>query len=423
MIDHEKAVIGMILNDPDLFDIASSIIDTIDFSEKTPGIIWSEIKHISQSGIKPNRHYVSNAFTDRFGAENNEYIMYMNDSCKYFDGDITHHAKIVKKQSKDRVFIYSLTLAQNSETPVDYILDALDVYQNGINDNSRTFKDLIGTVVDRIESAQDGMTGLSTGIPAIDRITGGLQGGKLYTISARPGAGKTALTNQIALNVAGRQVPVGICSLEMSEDELGFRAIARVCNAPMDGLYSGDDEALGRMSAGMSALNIADWPLHFNTEDDELTNLISQIRIWKIKKSIQLVVVDHVGLVSVYGKESKRLEINEVTRQLKKLAKTLDIPVIMTAQINRKIDGQNREPYLSDLKESGSIEEDSDAVMFIHEVLNQEGKTDHFKFILAKNRSGKKGYVGAGFSFKGETQTFTELTRESFERSYDQRGI
>jgi len=408
MIDHEKAVIGLILNNPENFSLAGGYIDTIDFSEMIPGLIWSEIKHLSNQGLEPSRHYVSNAFTDRLKDDAEPYLEYMADCCKYYEGDIHHHARVVRKQSKDRTFIYKLKIAPEQQKPDEFIIEALEEYQRTNEDRSKTFKQIITTVVDAIEAAQDGITGLKTHIPALDRITGGLQAGKVYTIAARPGVGKTALSNQILLLVAKNGSPVGNMSLEMSDDEIGFRSIANTCNANLTGLYRADDEALTRMSSGMKSLDLANWPVYINTDQDSLKEVVSQIRLWKIKYDIKLAVVDHVGLVKVRSITNRVDEITEVTRTIKKLSKELNIPIIQTCQISRTIDKSNREPTLSDLKGSGSIEEDTDVVIFLHEINNDAGY-DHHKFIVAKNRSGEKGYAGQGFIFNGSTQTFTEM--------------
>lgn len=408
MIEHEKAVIGLILNNPENYDLAAGYIDTIDFSEKIPGVIWSEIKKIFNQGITPSRHYVSNSFTDWLGMEAEKYISYINESCKYYEGDIVHHARIVKKKSKDRAFLFKLKIAPDQQKPDEFVIKALEEYQKTNEDKTKTFKQIINVVVGAIESVDDGITGLKTYIPALDRITGGLQPEKLYTIAARPGGGKTALASQILLNVAKHGIAVGNCSLEMGDDELGFRSIAYTCNANITGLYKGDEESLSKMSSGMRVMDIVNWPVYFNTEQDDLGSVLSQIRLWKIKYSIKLAVIDHIGLVNVPGADGKVQELTQASRAFKKLAKELKIPIIITCQINRSLEKSHRDPVMSDLKGSGSIEEDSDLVLFIHETKDDSNNFFH-KFIIAKHRGGQKGYVGKGFIFDGPTQKFTEI--------------
>lgn len=411
MTEDEKAVLGLVMNNPENYPIVEDYLQNIDFSERRAANIWSNMQTLALvERLPPSRQYVANFYAK--SDWHDELIEILADCCRYFEGDILHHAKKVKKSAKDRAFLYKLKIAPEQDRPAPFVMDALEQYMKNDEQKIKTFKDLISTVVDTIDRASEGITGIQTGISGLDRITGGLQRGKVYTIAARPGVGKTAIATQITVNLADRGVPVGVCSLEMGDDELGLRSLAFGCQTSMSGLYRADHEALSKMSAMMSHKCMANYPIYFDTETYEMDDIAALIRFWKTSKNIDVVVVDHIGLTEVRSASSKVETVSYTTRTLKKLAKSLDIAVIMTSQLNREIEKSNRRPKLSDLKSSGSIEEDSDFVMFLHEQFFTSGEYDRHLFGVEKNRQGRKGDIGYGFHFNGDTQTFTEIAPE-----------
>lgn len=272
---------------------------------------------------------------------------------------------------------------------------------------------LISEIERSSQSGEDGITGIRTGIPMIDRAMGGLCKQRFIALAARPSIGKTALANQIAVNAAKDGVPGGICSLEMGEEELGARAMSYYCRANFTLLMRGEEKALTAMVNGMSKGNPQSWPLHIDTSTYSLSGIEARITSWVRNHGIQYAVVDHIGLVEVEGDKSTYDRVSLVSRRLKKLAKRLDIAIIGVCQLNRGPEKDKRKPILGDLRDSGNIEQDIDIALFLHvdpEDIGSDVTPVEVGFL--KNRTGRRGWLPEPLHFEGRYQTFTEYSPE-----------
>lgn len=261
------------------------------------------------------------------------------------------------------------------------------------------------------ELSQSGerFTGLPTGYQFLDNKIQGMQPGNLILIAARPGMGKSSFAANIAQNVAIRQnVPTAIFTLEMSKEELANRIIcseAKVNNMKTkSGDLSGED-----ITNYMEALEpIASAPLYIDdTPSISYTELRAKCKRLKLERNLGLVVVDYLQLMSGNSRESRQQEISEISRNLKLIAKELGIPVIALSQLSRASEQRaDHRPMLSDLRESGAIEQDADIVMFLYraEAYSEEAEKNVAECIIAKNRSGETGSVK--LTWKGEYTTF-----------------
>jgi len=259
------------------------------------------------------------------------------------------------------------------------------------------------------EETGDGVTGVRTQIPMLDRALGGLCPQRLIVLAARPSIGKTALANQIAVNAARNGVPGGICSLEMGEAELGARAMAYHCQANFTRLLRGRDDALGAMVRGMRESNPRVWPLHLDTSTYELAGIEARITSWKRQHGIRFAIVDHIGLIEVEGNVSTYDRVSLVSRRLKKLAKRLDIAIIAVCQLNRGPEKERRRPTLGDLRDSGNVEQDIDIGVFLHvDPADIEAQPVPVQIGFLKNRTGRKGWERNPLMFDGQHQTFVE---------------
>jgi replicative DNA helicase len=193
----------------------------------------------------------------------------------------------------------------------------------------------------------------------------------------------------------------------MGEHELGVRAMSNVTGANLSELFRAEEQALGVASQGMGAHNMASWPLHFNTEQYRLSEIINQVRIWHKRDGVQMAIVDHVALVEVPGTRTEYERISVVTRSLKKLSKELNIPVIAVSQLNRNPTNEKRYPTLADLRGSGSIEQDADICIFIHRI--EDDIADIYELGLLKNRQGPAGWIKGAINFVGAQQRFVEI--------------
>ncbi|HEX4872842.1 MAG TPA: replicative DNA helicase [Nevskiaceae bacterium] len=259
-----------------------------------------------------------------------------------------------------------------------------------------------------------GSAGLSTGFAEFDNKTSGLGAGDLMILAARPSMGKTTLAMNIAEHVAfDRKEAVAVFSMEMSAEQLGYRVISSRCGIPMQKLRSGqlDDVEMDQLAWSVGKLREA--PL-FIDETGALSpnDLRAKARRLAQRENIRLIVVDYIQLMQVPGtRENRTNEISEISRSLKALAKELGIPVIALSQLNRGVEQRdNKRPRMSDLRESGGIEQDADLVVFIYRdwVYNKDADERQAEVIIAKQRNGPLGTVNV--RFLGEFTRFENPT-------------
>jgi replicative DNA helicase len=264
-------------------------------------------------------------------------------------------------------------------------------------------KESFGRIIEMLEQAHtgNGLIGLSTGFGDLDKLLSGMRGGQLITLAARPGQGKSALAGNLAINLAlGQGEPVGFFSLEMSEDELNARMLSTISEVNLQAFVSKEYNEERRTKAMKSmALNmpkLVNAPIHIEPRTDITINQIrAEARRMVRNNGIKAVFVDYLQLVGTRGNNNNRVqEVGQISRGLKSMAMELDLPVIALAQLNRQIENDNnRAPRLSDLRESGAIESDSDVVAFIWvEDFNiADGGRLLTRITVAKNRAGRSG--------------------------------
>lgn len=245
-----------------------------------------------------------------------------------------------------------------------------------------TLKEAIGISIQHAEKAfktEGHVTGITTGLRDMDKRLGGLQPSDLLILAARPGMGKTSLAVNIAYNAAaafarsggeegGR---VGVISLEMAADQLATRLLCDLSEVPFDRLRRGDFSAEEFRNMADAAAKLAQIPLHIDdTPAQSITAVRTRARRMKRKHGLEMLIVDYLQLLTGTGSkqsENRVLEVSEITRGLKAIAKELQIPVIALSQLSRGVESrEDKRPQLSDLRESGSIEQDADVVMFIY---------------------------------------------------------
>ena len=286
---------------------------------------------------------------------------------------------------------------------------------------------LLTQVVERIETLyardnQNDVTGTATGFTDLDRMTSGLQAGDLIIVAGRPSMGKTAFSINIAENVAlDSKLPVAIFSMEMGASQLAMRMLGSVGKLNQHDLRTGrlQDDDWGRLTHALGKLN--DAPIHID-ESAALSALEVRARSRRLHRQhggLGLIVVDYIQLMSSNaGKasENRATEISEISRSLKSLAKELHVPVVALSQLNRSLEQRpNKRPVMSDLRESGAIEQDADLILFIYrdEVYNSDspdkGKAE---IIIGKQRNGPIGKVE--LAFRGEYTRFDNLASSGY---------
>jgi len=246
--------------------------------------------------------------------------------------------------------------------------------------------------------------GIEWGIPWFDNRTGGMQPAQFIIIAARPSLGKTALLNQIAIHAAKNNNPGIIFSLEMNDAQLAIRSMAHEAQVNVTRLKFGSTDEVNEASA--AAVKMMNYPLYFDTESYDLHSIVATLANKKRTAGIKWAAIDHIGLIEMPGnlKDVERLTI--ISRRLKKLSKQLQIPIIALSQLNRGVEKEKRSPKLSDLRDSGSLEQDADIVVFIHTDSPDGTIPLPIQFYLSKNRDGRRGSSKKEFEFVGSTQTY-----------------
>lgn len=285
-------------------------------------------------------------------------------------------------------------------------------------------KDVLGKVVDRIDTLfeQDSpITGLSTGFSDFDTQTSGLQPADLVIVAGRPSMGKTTFAMNLAENAAIKsKEPVAVFSMEMPADSLAMRMLSSLGQIDQHRLRSGklNDDDWPRLTSAIALLNEA--PLFIDdTPALTVTELRARARRLKREHGLSLIVIDYIQLMQGSGRnnENRATEISEISRSLKSLAKELDVPLIALSQLNRSLEQRpNKRPVMSDLRESGAIEQDADLIVFIYrdEVYNpdspEKGKAE---IIIGKQRNGPIGTVA--LTFQGKYTRFENFAYNGYD--------
>lgn len=329
-----------------------------------------------------------------------------------------HYARIIHgKASLRRLIEKAGAIAKQcfeDQGNVDDVVDfaTMSIFEISKERNRQAFYplgEIIEANIDALEERQGNrtlVTGVSTGFTQLDNLTSGFQKSDLIILAARPSMGKTALALNIARNTAvDAGVPVGIFSLEMSKEQLSMRMLcaeARIDSFRLrGGFFSREDWNSLTNAAGI----LSEAPIYI--DDSPYISVMSiktKARRLKIDKKIGLVIIDYLQLIKGrHSSERRELEISEISRSLKALSKELDLPVVALSQLNRKLEERSdKRPQLSDLRESGALEQDSDVVMFIYrdEVYNRDKNSPNrgkAEIILSKHRNGPVGSVSLAF--------------------------
>lgn len=314
--------------------------------------------------------------------------------------NVEHYAHIVRDQHTRRQLIHvGQEIARVGREGTLEPTEALDYAEQAVYDlvsrqepgELRHVSETLAHTFELLDRPGGEITGTPTGLADLDRGTAGLQPGNLVCLAARPGMGKSALALQAALEAAMGNQAAAVFTLEMSAEEINQRALSVLSHVPLmrirtrNGLTPTDRAALGTARAMLEQA-----PLYIDdTVSARVTDIRSRARKLKARDpSLALVIVDYVQLMIHEGRtENRNLEIAAISRGLKLLARELDVPVMVLAQLNRNVEHRaDKTPMLSDLRDSGALEQDSDVVLFIHR--DQPEELDTAILTLAKHRNG-----------------------------------
>ncbi|MCK9223878.1 MAG: replicative DNA helicase [Candidatus Muirbacterium halophilum] len=428
-IDSEKAVLGSILLDNRNIRLISDKLNKEDFYSNANSIIFKTMLEIDSHGdsIEPLilKEYLSNKdlLSKTGGLEYINSLLSYSISAK----NIETYVRILSEKSilRDLINICS-DISEDCFNSFDSaeIFDKaeknlLDIIRKSSQQGFIPVKNIVNNVIEIIEKAYDNkqnIVGIPTGFIDLDRYTAGFQRSDLIILAARPAMGKTSLALNIATNSAIQyNIPVALFSLEMSKEQLVQRIIASEAEIDQDKLKRGNLSESDFSKLVMTAGKIFDAQLYINDSGFlSINELKAASRKVFIEHNIQMIVIDYLQLLSgsPNSKESRTQEIAEISRNLKALAKELNIPIIALSQLSRAVESRNdKRPMLSDLRESGSIEQDADMVMFLYRdsYYNPDSKEPNVtELIIGKHRNGSVGSLK--LFFKKEHTKFKNLT-------------
>ena len=423
----EKAIIGSILKKNETFDRANQIIKPVDFYDSRTQRIYKSIVTMFEKDIKVDEVSLLSQLRNEnilqeVGGE--EFIAEITLS-SFYTPNIDTYAKTVKEKALLRSLIGAsndiMELSYRQSDDVSSILEVaeskiFDISQDKLNDGLTKVGDTLDETIQIINelSLNDGdITGVPTGLSSIDLKLSGLQASQLILLAARPAMGKTALGLTMAWNAAKEGKSVAFFSLEMSILQLNYRLISMVSMIDLEQVMNGrikDDEweLLFR-----SVKDIADKDLYVDeTPAISLSEMRSKLKRLKAERGLDLVVIDYLQLMSSdSNKENRQNEIASISRGLKSLSKELNCPILSLAQLSREADKRaDHKPILSDLRESGAIEQDADVVMLLYreDYYDEEDNPNIAKVIVAKHRNGATGTID--LFFNKTCTTFRDLS-------------
>lgn len=411
----EQAVLGSIFLDPDKIHIASEYLTKDSFFKLSHGMLFNIMQELSDKGDPIDPVSVKSALdsSGQFELVGGMAFLASLINAVPTSAHIEHYSKVVAEKSRARKVIedlsQSISNVYDGQKDLNEILSQTEQNLSTISsEQKKGFRPIID-VIDSTQSILDersqkvgDVTGTSTGFTDFDQITTGLHEDNLIIIAARPAMGKTAFALNIAQNVAkSSDKAVAIFSLEMGAESLVERMLSAEGLIPSYHVRTGNlsESEWRRMISAQERL--AKGKIFI---DDTAGIRISEIRS-KAKRLAQengglgLIVIDYLQLIEGRGRENRQQEVSEISRQLKIIAKELKVPVIALSQLSRGVDQRNdKRPILSDLRESGSIEQDADIVAFLYREAyykrdEQEEPDNVTELILEKNRHGSLGTV------------------------------
>ncbi len=420
-IEAENAVLGSVLISPDSIERITSIIKPEDFKNEDNGRIFAAMLEMFTSSKTIDTVTLVDTLvqTGRYSEENSINFIRIIAQSVPSAANIIDYANIVREKSVLRKIILAcneiIEEAYSEQTPSDKVIDfagdkIFDIANSRKSGDFKHVRDIIQNVYTDLEALsnnKNAISGVRTGFSDLDRVLVQMGKGDLVLVGARPAMGKTSFALNIATNVAKSfQGSKSVCvfSLEMSGEQLVTRILSSEALVDSYAMRSGDIpvDAWERIAAASSRIAAMNMYID-DTSGLSVTEMKSKLRHIT---NLGLVVVDYLGLMQS-GKriENRVQEVSEITRSLKIMAKDLGIPIVCCAQLSRGPEGrQDKRPMLSDLRESGSIEQDADIVIFLYRdeyYANQGSKEEQeantAEVIVAKNRHGSVGNIKVGF--------------------------
>ncbi len=446
-IDIEEAVLGALLLEP---DVVPDVLDQLEaecFYKDVHKKIFEAITTLSQRNDPVDIFSVSDELSKRGELENVGGMAYLSQLSTKIGAaaHVEYHTKVLLQKFLQRELIsisYDVQKAAFDDSlPVDDLIDTAEekvftLAQRNVHSETKPIQSVITRAMEQIQTNQqreDGLSGVPSGYTGIDRVTFGWQTGDLIILAARPSVGKTAFVLTMARNmVVDHHIPVAFFSLEMPDTQLVTRIMISETGLPSEKLRGAKkmtQDEWRQLESGLN--NLSRSPLWIDdTPSLSIYEFRSKARRLVNKQHVKLIIIDYLQLMTGPPelKGMREQEVAAISRSLKAIAKELGVPIIALSQLNRSVEtrGGNKRPQLSDLRESGAIEQDADIVMFIHRpefVGTQEeggtpGETD---LIIAKHRNGE--VCDVKMRFLSSEVKFVDYNDRSYGTGYDDGAV
>lgn len=433
-IEAERSVLGALMLDKDAIIKIANLIRTGDFYRDDHNLIYEAMIELYEQKEPIDVLSLSNRLEekgqlDKIGGSS--YLASLVNSVPS-SSNIVHYAKVVQKKSTLRKLIIASSeiteLGYKEEEDVEKILDTAEqklfaVSQKYIKQDFVPIKSILESAFNRIDELHKGdhkLRGIPSGFPDLDNILAGFQKSDLVILAARPSIGKTTLALDFARQIAVKEkIPVGIFSLEMSSDQLIDRMLAAQSGVDLWRLRTGrlktgdNDDDFQRIGEAMGVLSEA--PVFIDDAGSaNVMEMRTMARRLQSEHDVGMIIVDYLQLMEGRsGGDNRVNEISEISRALKQLARELNIPIVALSQLSRAVESRSPQiPKLSDLRESGSIEQDADVVMFLYREDREKPDTPNKNIVevhIAKHRNGPIGRMN--LYFNENSTTFKSLEK------------
>jgi replicative DNA helicase len=417
-LDAERSVLGAVLMRNEVINHAIEVIKPHDFFREAHRIIFDKMVNLSEHGkaidlVTLNEELARGGQLEEVGGP--AYIASLVDGVPRAT-NVEHYATIVKEKSTRRSLIFAankiLSSAYGAEEEADELVDeaersVFEIADSGIRTGFVSLSQLVHQGFQTIEKLQEHkglVTGVPTGFEQLDELTSGLQPSDLIIVAARPSMGKTSFTLNIAQHVGTKSdMVVGFFSLEMSKEQLFMRLLTAEARIDAHRFRSGylSEQDYARLTTALSTLDQA----HVFIDDSPAIGVLemrAKSRRLKAERGLHLLVIDYIQLMQGRGRfDNRQQELASISRSLKGLAKELNVPIVALSQLSRAPDARaDHRPQLSDLRESGALEQDADVVLFIYREDQYERKDETegvAEIIIGKQRNGPTGVVKLAF--------------------------
>ena len=430
-VESEQSILGSILLDKDAIITVSETIRPSDFYKEAHKIIYECMLKLSNKNEPIDLITLTEELKKQGHLDDVGGISYITSLSTIVPttSNVKYYADIVKEKSVLRQLIKAsndiINLGYENSVKVEEVLERaekriFDISQEKASDDFKSINEVLVDAYDMIEKLytnKSDVTGITTGFKDLNKKINGLQRTDLILIAARPAMGKTAFSLNLVQNAALKgDASVAVFSLEMSKDQLVQRMLAAQSHVELKKIKTGtlDENDWTRIIDAMAVLSSAS--IHIDdTPGIKISELRSKCRKLKIEKGLDLILIDYLQLMEGEGNnESRQQEIAKISRSLKIIAKELNCPVVALSQLSRAPEQRaDHRPMLSDLRESGSIEQDADIVMFLYrdEYYHPDSESKNIgEVLIAKNRHGETGSVE--LVWLGEVQKFADKARD-----------